>query len=264
MSGDIPRKDKGFAGLSSLTSDSKHSNDIQSSSQKSFSESYSQSPNSIRSSEGLNESNNEKEVINVSEDQRSIENMVLAYSTIFLSFLIIVGLCFNSKIHAKFAIIDFTDLNLVPSVILLVTLSIIAYNEFKTGAIPDKITLPGILIGLLFTAFFDKGNLINHIIAALGGGLVLFLIAFGYSALTKKEGIGGGIIKLIAMLGAFLGIADVTLIFVLSLMLVIIIAFIHIALSKKGGVFVFEFGLYICFIGTVDVLFPVSSLMWFR
>ena len=45
----------------------------------------------------------------------------------------------------------------------------------------------------------------NSLIGIVAGGGSLLLVAYGYQLLTKKEGMGGGDIKLLAMMGAFLG-----------------------------------------------------------
>lgn len=260
MPNDLSRKDKGFSGLSSLITDVTSGNDIHLSSQNFLNESYNKYSESRQSSQSSIESNNIKPRRNVVEVKRSLKNLVLAYSTICLSVLIIIGALFNSKIPEKLRIIDFNQLDLVNSFILLLALCIIAYKELNTGCILDKITLPGILIGILSTAFFDQGNLINHLIASLGGGLTLIVIAMGYSVITKKSGIGGGVIKLIAMLGAFLGIVDVTIIFLSSFVVGIIVESASTIFNKNKKI-AFEFGLYICFVAAVNTLFPLKNFV---
>jgi leader peptidase (prepilin peptidase)/N-methyltransferase len=67
------------------------------------------------------------------------------------------------------------------------------------------ITLPGIPLGL--AASFGPGLVapMEALIGILAGGGSLFLVAWGYQLITKREGMGGGDIKLLAMIGAFIG-----------------------------------------------------------
>lgn len=71
--------------------------------------------------------------------------------------------------------------------------------------IPDLITLPGIGIGLIASSTLLPSGPVNAIIGLLLGGGLFYLVAILSVALLKKEGMGGGDIKLIAMIGAFLG-----------------------------------------------------------
>jgi len=71
--------------------------------------------------------------------------------------------------------------------------------------IPDVITLPGIAAGLLFAATVLPVGLTNSILGVLVGGGVLWFVAWVSPYLFGREGMGGGDIKLLAMIGAFLG-----------------------------------------------------------
>jgi leader peptidase (prepilin peptidase)/N-methyltransferase len=76
--------------------------------------------------------------------------------------------------------------------------------DFDARIIPDAVTIPGALLGLLASlltplAFRDA------LLGSVGGFLLLWGIGWGYHRLTGVEGMGGGDIKLAALLGAFLG-----------------------------------------------------------
>jgi leader peptidase (prepilin peptidase)/N-methyltransferase len=71
--------------------------------------------------------------------------------------------------------------------------------------LPDVITLPGIVIGLLGAMLNPDRLFIDALAGVLGGGGFLWLVAYVYSAIRKEEGMGGGDIKLIAWIGAVLG-----------------------------------------------------------
>ncbi|MFM8552291.1 MAG: prepilin peptidase [Nitrospiraceae bacterium] len=71
--------------------------------------------------------------------------------------------------------------------------------------IPDAITLPGIPLGLVLAATVLPIGLVDSILGVLVGGGLLWFMAWISPYLFGKEGMGGGDIKLLAMVGAFLG-----------------------------------------------------------
>ena len=84
-------------------------------------------------------------------------------------------------------------------------LVVITFIDVDHQIIPDVISLPGILLGLLFSALSPQVTFRESLIGAGLGAGVLLTVALGYWAVTKREGMGGGDIKLLAMIGAFLG-----------------------------------------------------------
>jgi leader peptidase (prepilin peptidase)/N-methyltransferase len=82
--------------------------------------------------------------------------------------------------------------------------------------LPDKITLPGIVIGLAGAALLPSISFLGSVMGFLFGGGLLYLVAWGYQIATKKDGLGGGDIKFLAMVGAFLGIEGAVLTIVIA------------------------------------------------
>lgn len=98
-------------------------------------------------------------------------------------------------------------------VLVLVVLSAI---DLDTWLIPDVISLPTLFFGLA-TAWFLPGHpWLLHLLGCTIGGAILFLMAFGIEKLMKKEGIGYGDVKLLALIGAFLGPFALPLVLLLS------------------------------------------------
>lgn len=85
------------------------------------------------------------------------------------------------------------------------SLVVIAFIDLEHQIIPDVISLPGIVIGFLCSFFIPWLSWSDSALGILLGGGSLFAIAAGYQLLTGREGMGGGDIKLLAMVGAFMG-----------------------------------------------------------
>ena len=85
---------------------------------------------------------------------------------------------------------------------LLVALALIDSEHFL---LPDKLTMPGILLGLALQSFFPTVLLLDAILGTvLGAGILILLINFWYW-LREEEGMGMGDVNMLAMVGAFLG-----------------------------------------------------------
>jgi leader peptidase (prepilin peptidase)/N-methyltransferase len=76
--------------------------------------------------------------------------------------------------------------------------------DLEHHLLPNAITLPGIVIGFLFS-FVTFPGWRDSLIGILVGGGVLLLIAEGYYRLRREEGLGMGDVKMLAMIGAFMG-----------------------------------------------------------
>ena len=87
----------------------------------------------------------------------------------------------------------------------LAALIVITFIDLDHQIIPDAISIPGIFVGFAAALLFGHPSWLSSLAGiALGGGL-LWGVAAGYEWLTGREGMGGGDIKLLAMIGAFLG-----------------------------------------------------------
>ncbi len=95
----------------------------------------------------------------------------------------------------------------------------ITFIDLDFQIIPDSLTLPGILIGLIAGSLalpdpFDRLSLLGFWGSAIGllsGALAFFLIAEVSFLVLRQEAMGGGDVKMMAMVGAFLGWKSVLL-----------------------------------------------------
>ena len=76
--------------------------------------------------------------------------------------------------------------------------------DLQHKILPNVITLPGVVVGLLLSELAGPGWK-DSIIGLVAGGGVLWGIAEIYYRVRKEEGLGMGDVKMLAMIGAFLG-----------------------------------------------------------
>jgi len=84
-------------------------------------------------------------------------------------------------------------------------LLVVAGTDLSHKIIPNTVTFPGIIAGLVCATTVLPLGFLDSLLGILVGGGILWLLAWASPYLFGKEGMGGGDIKLLAMIGAFLG-----------------------------------------------------------
>ncbi|MDL1959401.1 MAG: prepilin peptidase [Deltaproteobacteria bacterium] len=95
-------------------------------------------------------------------------------------------------------------------------LIIVTFIDLAHQIIPDAVSLPGVALGFLSSFLLPELSWRDSLLGILMGGGILFLVAWGYYIIARREGMGGGDIKLLAMIGAFLGWQAIPLVILLS------------------------------------------------
>lgn len=121
--------------------------------------------------------------------------------------------------------------------------------------IPDRISLPGILLGFAASFLNPLVTWQSSAIGILVGGGILYLIAAGYYLFTKREGMGGGDIKLLAMIGAFLGWQSLPFVVFASSILGSLIGIGAMIKQKKGGKTVIPYGPFLAVAAVLYLFF---------
>lgn len=168
-----------------------------------------------------------------------------------LSFLFLRGHCAhcNKKIPLQYPLIELSMAFLAAALVhqfgLSVTtagyflfcaaLLVIIWIDIQHQIIPDVISLPGILLGLLFSLLSPALGWTDSLIGILAGGGILYGIALLYYLWRRVEGMGGGDIKLLAMIGAFLGWQSLPFIIFASSLSGTIVGVLAMIKQKKGG-----------------------------
>jgi len=148
--------------------------------------------------------------------------------------------------------------------VLVAALIVITFIDLDVRIVPDVISLPGIAVGLVVSIVNSQWLMVQSLLlptplsSALGillGGGVLLLVAWSYQFFTGIEGMGGGDIKLLAMIGAFLGWPSIPVaLFFASL----IGSIVGVAFMLKKGVdskYALPFAPFLCFGALVYLFF---------
>ena len=142
----------------------------------------------------------------------------------------------------------------------LITITVI---DLFHQIIPDLISLPGIGVGLFASLVIPHQTFFNSLIGMLCGGGSLFLVATLYQWWFKREGMGGGDVKLLAMIGAFLGWKSVILTILLSSLIGSIAGITIMILRGKDFKYAIPFGPFLS-LGAVISLFCGETLIrWY-
>ena len=94
---------------------------------------------------------------------------------------------------------------LISRLIFACALIVLFAIDLEHHLLPNVITLTGIVIGFLLSFITDQPGWRSSLIGIVAGGGVLFLIAEVYYRVRHEEGLGMGDVKMLAMMGAFLG-----------------------------------------------------------
>jgi len=142
-------------------------------------------------------------------------------------------------------------------------LVVITFIDLEHQIIPDEISLSGIVIGFIFSFFLQGHSWLNSLLGILLGGGSLLLVAYGYQWLTGKEGMGGGDIKLLAMMGAFLGWKSILFIIFASSLVGSLIGITIMLVQKKDSKLAIPFGPYLAFGAVLFIFFGRQIIHWY-
>jgi leader peptidase (prepilin peptidase) / N-methyltransferase len=115
---------------------------------------------------------------------------------------------------AHYAVFDLTALMFVRALFASALIVLFAI-DLEHQILPNAITLPGIVAGLILSVVLPPG-VFDAVLGVLIGGGVLWLIGEAYYRYSGQEGMGGGDVKMLAMVGAFLGWKQVLVTLVVS------------------------------------------------
>jgi leader peptidase (prepilin peptidase)/N-methyltransferase len=134
--------------------------------------------------------------------------------------------------------------------------------DLEHHLLPNAITLPGIVAGFAFALFTEPGWL-NSLLGILLGGGVLYAIAEGYYLVRHEEGMGMGDVKMLGMIGAFLGWQLTILTLVMASFAGAFIGLLLIALRRGDMKYALPFGTFLALGAALAATAGPPFLAWY-
>lgn len=191
-----------------------------------------------------------------------------------LSYLILRGRCRNcgQRISPRYPVVEIaTALILVlvykrfgPTIeffgygFFSLALLVIFFTDIDKRIIPDRVIYPSLVLGLVFTTLTRE--ILSGILGMLLGFCVLLLVGWLGRLIFKKEAMGGGDMKMAAVVGVFLGWKLLAVGLFLSVVLGAVVGGVIVAMRGKEGGSEIPFGSFIA-IGSMISLFWGAQLI---
>ncbi|MGD9731235.1 MAG: A24 family peptidase [Desulfamplus sp.] len=167
-----------------------------------------------------------------------------------ISFIMLLGRCKNCHtpisirypivelITAIFAVAAYIKFSLTVESLFWFTficvLIVISFIDIDLQIIPDILSIPGIFIFAFSPVVVAEMTIKDSALGILTGGGSLYLVAVIYYLIRKDEGMGGGDIKLLAMIGAAIGWKGVLFTIFVSSLLGTVVGFIIMVVNRKA------------------------------
>ena len=141
------------------------------------------------------------------------------------------------------------------SLVFVAALIVISFIDLDVRIVPDVVSLPGIILGLAFSVvgyFFFRDGLtiipspLSSLIGMVAGGGFLLATAWIYEKITGVDGMGGGDIKLLAMIGAFLGWPAIPVTLFIASLLGSVVGITCMVLTGAGRRLALPFAPFLC------------------
>ncbi len=140
------------------------------------------------------------------------------------------------------------------------------FADLETRLLPDQLTIGGLVAGLLFALLppSHRPSILDSVIGAIVPSGALWLVGYLYSKVRGREGLGFGDIKMLAMMGAFLGLALTLFALVAGSLLGSILGLLYIQLAgKKSSEYELPFGLFLGIGGLLALTVGPAALRWY-
>ena len=113
-------------------------------------------------------------------------------------------------------------------------LIVVSFIDFDQMILPDSFTISGVVIGLLGAAVNPERSFQEALLGAFLGGFIFWFISRLYFFVRKKEGLGGGDVKLAAWIGAVLGWQSLPLVILSASFMGMLVGLLFVTLKKRS------------------------------
>jgi leader peptidase (prepilin peptidase)/N-methyltransferase len=151
---------------------------------------------------------------------------------------------------------------IIPRILFGCGLIVLAFIDLRHRILPNAITLGGTVVGFLFALVLPPGWLASLVGILIGGG-VLFAIGELYLRWRGIEGMGMGDVKMLAMIGAFLGWKAVLVTLVLASMSGALVGFLLLVSQKGTMKYQLPFGTFLAAAALVASLYGDFLIAWY-
>jgi leader peptidase (prepilin peptidase)/N-methyltransferase len=146
--------------------------------------------------------------------------------------------------------------------LFLLSMLAVTLIDLDHRIIPDEISLPGIVLGILACPYLQVPRL-DGVIGAVAGGGALLAVALGYRAIRGIEGMGMGDVKLAAMVGAFLGWKGVLLTLIIGSLLGSLLGIALMGLRRADGRTALPYGTFLAPAAALVLLVGPRVWAWY-
>ena len=147
--------------------------------------------------------------------------------------------------------------------LFLAALVVVTFIDLELKIIPDVISLPGIAVGFGSSFLRPELSVWDSLIGIVAGGGVLLTVFLVYYALTRREGMGMGDVKLLAMIGAFLGWRSLLFV-ILASSLLGAVAGLAVMLTKRQNIkLAIPFGPFLSLAAAMYLFFGKEIITWY-
>lgn len=144
----------------------------------------------------------------------------------------------------------------------LMALTAITLIDWDFRIIPDGLSIPFIFVGIGWSLVNPHLTLVDSVLGAIAGGGSLYAIGALYKLARKTEGMGGGDVKLMAMIGAFLGVRLIIPVILVASFAGTLYA-VSLLKSGKGAKTAVAFGSFLAPAAAVCLFFGERLLAWY-
>ena len=163
-------------------------------------------------------------------------------------------------------------------------LTVLVFIDLNERILPNVITLPGIVLGLTLSLWvlvedstgllilnflgcsYSEGSWVSLLNSLVGMGVssgFLWLVAEAYLKVKKMEGMGVGDIKLMGMVGAFIGVKKALLTIMMGSMIGALIGLAFIKLTRKDFKYELPFGSFLGIAAIISSLWGTQLISWY-
>ena len=147
--------------------------------------------------------------------------------------------------------------------LLVSVLILISFIDLDTYTIPDILSLSGIVAGFALSFFSARLTWLESFLGIAVGGGSLYLIAYLYQRIRHQDGLGGGDIKLLGMIGAFVGVPGVVFTVLLASLVGSLTGLALMARSRKGLSTMVPFGPFLAFGAVCYLFWGDAFFLWY-